>query len=488
MASVVPRQSASIVWFRQDLRLSDNPALAAAVRRGGPVVPLFIWSPDEDGAWRPGGASAWWLYESLKSLDSSLRQIGSRLIIRVGESLSILHGLIRATKAECVFWNRRFDPAGAARDRRIESELRADAVKVAHFNASLLHEPDSVFNQQRRPYQVFTAYWRACARLPEPDAPIEAPRHLPAPATWPRSDAIDDPGLRRGADWARGLRAAWTAGEDAARRRLGEFLQSAFVEYPTARNLPGLSGTSRLSPHLHFGEISPCQVWTAVRERQQQQASANGATSRAAEAYLRELGWREFAHYLLFHFPRTTDRPLRRRFADFPWRSDPQALRAWQRGRTGYPVIDAGMRQLWTTGWMHNRVRMIVGSFLVKHLLIDWREGAAWFWDTLVDADLANNTLGWQWAAGCGADAAPYFRIFNPVLQGRKFDPDGAYVRSWVPELARLDPRWIHAPWEAPPGVLRAAGVELGRQYPLPVVDHAVARQRALAALERTRR
>jgi deoxyribodipyrimidine photo-lyase len=281
------------------------------------------------------------------------------------------------------------------------------------------------------------------------------------------------------------LRGAWQPGERGAAKQLRAFLAAALVEYPTGRDRPDRTGTSRLSPHLHFGEISPRQVWHAVVAWQARQSGPGVAT--AAEAFQRELGWREFSHQLLFHFPHTTNQPLKAQFVDFPWDHNPPTLKAWQRGLTGYPIVDAGMRELWSTGWMHNRVRMIVGSFLVKHLLIDWRQGAVWFWDTLVDADLANNTLGWQWVAGCGADAAPYFRIFNPVLQGRKFDPDGAYVRRWVPELGLLPKQHIHAPWEASPAELATSGVRLGQNYPQPIVDHAFARRRALDALAGTR-
>lgn len=475
----------SIVWFRYDLRVADNPALTAAVGRGGPVVPVIIWSPNEEGAWPPGCASRWWLHQSLVELANALERLGSRLIVKRGPSLSTLCDLIDETGADEVYWNRHHELEAVERDRRIESALRAEGVSIETFNGSQLFEPEKVKNQQGRPFQVFTAYWRACLKLPEPAAPIAAPTRIPSPPVWPVSLALDALCLEPRIDWAGGFRAAWQPGERGAAKQLRGFLAAALADYPTGRDRPDRTGTSRLSPHLHFGEISPRQVWHAVVARHARQSGPAVATS--AEAYRRELGWREFAHQLLFHFPHTTSEPLKTQFADFPWHHNPPALQAWQRGLTGYPIVDAGMHELWSTGWMHNRVRMIVASFLVKHLLIDWREGAAWFWDTLVDADLANNTLGWQWVAGCGADAAPYFRIFNPVLQGRKFDPDGAYVRRWVPELAKLPARWIHAAWEASPDVLTAAGVKLGENYPQPIVDHAFARQRALGALDRIR-
>ncbi len=475
----------TIIWFRRDLRLTDNPALAAAVEHGGPIVPVFIWSPEEEGSWAPGSASRWWLHQSLAQLAESLARLGSKLIVRIGPSLPTLRTLVRATRADAVFWNHRYEPESVAQDHHVEEDLCKNGLCVKTFNATLLFEPSEILNQQRRPFQVFSAYWRAVSKLAEPQSPVAAPRQLSAPRKWPASIPLDELGLQPSVDWVRGIRAAWKPGERSAHQQLRRFLKTAFIDYPTGRDRPDQIGTSRLSPHLHFGELSPRQVWCAVRARQGR-SRASGAAA-AAEAILRELGWREFANQLLYHFPDTTVKPLKARFAKFPWTRAPQKLRAWQRGYTGYPIVDAGMRELWTTGWMHNRIRMIVASFLVKHLLIDWREGAAWFWDTLVDADLANNTLGWQWVAGCGADAAPYFRIFNPVLQGRKFDPNGAYVSKWIPELAKLPAKWIHAPWEAPASVLQLAEIELGTEYPPPIVDHAAARRSALAALAEIR-
>lgn len=471
----------SIVWFRNDLRVADNPALAAAVGRGGPVLPVFIWAPDEEGAWPAGCASRWWLHQSLAELAGALERMGSRLIVRRGPSLSALRDLISETSANEVCWNRRREPETVGRDGRIESALRADGVRIETFNGSQLFEPEAVKNQHGFPFQVFTAYWRTCLRLHEPAAPIPAPRRIPAPTRWPTSLPVGSLGLEPRVDWATGLRATWHPGERGATQRLRDFLKKTLDDYAGDRDRPDHDGTSRLSPHLHFGEISPRQIWHAVRERQRVDQTPDASSS--ADAYLRELGWREFAYYLLYHFPHMTSEPLRTPFSKFPWDDNRTALRAWQRGQTGYPIVDAGMRELWCTGWMHNRVRMIAASFLVKHLLIDWRHGAAWFWDTLVDADLANNSLGWQWVAGCGADAAPYFRIFNPVLQGRKFDLHGHYVRQWIPELAKLSNQHIHAPWEASPAELATAGVRLGQNYPQPIVNHAFARQRALDAL-----
>lgn len=473
--------NSSVVWFRQDLRLEDNPALLAAVGRGGAVVPVFIWAPEEQSPWEPGGAGRWWLHQSLMSLNAELQKLGSRLVIRRGPSLRTLRALVREVGAQAVFWNRRYEPSVVRRDANIATELRADGVAVESFNAALLFEPGEVLNKQGKPFQVFTPFWKACLASPGPPVPRQAPNRLRAPTKWPKTLPVSDLDLEPRVDWASGMRAAWAPGSRGAIDRLQRFLNEVLSGYAESRDRPDLTGTSRLSPHLHCGEIGPRQIWHTVRERVR--GARRAGVARGAEAYLRQLGWREFAHHLLVHFPHTTDHPLRSEFVAFPWRKDKRVLGNWQRGQTGYPVVDAAMRELWTTGWMHNRMRMIVASFLVKDLLLPWHEGAKWFWDTLVDADLANNTLGWQWVAGCGADAAPYFRIFNPVGQGERFDPHGTYVRQWVPELARLSDKWIHKPWEAPRDVLREAAVHLGRTYPKPIVDHEVARQRALRAL-----
>jgi deoxyribodipyrimidine photo-lyase len=467
----------TLFWFRQDLRLSDNPALQAALNRGRPVIPVFIWSPEEEAPWTPGAASRWWLHQSLTQLDATLRECGSRLIIRRGRALETLREMSKQAAATAVYWNRRYEPAVIERDRHIKAELLRQGATAESFNGSLLFEPWTLRSRRGQPYQIFSAFWRACLAQQEPSAPEPAPGDMRPPRYWPRSDALAELGLEPTIDWTAGIRASWNPGEKGAIGELKRFLNEELPEYPGARNYPDRAGTSRLSPHLHFGEISPRQVWSAVR------STPHGQTE-AGECFLRELGWREFAYYLLCRFPHTPEQPLRKSFAAFSWAANAKNLRAWQRGRTGYPIVDAGMRQLWNTGWMHNRVRMIVASFLVKDLLIPWQEGARWFWDTLVDADLANNTLGWQWTAGCGADAAPYFRIFNPVSQGQEFDPHGEYVRRWVPELGKLPSAWIHKPWQAPVDILADAGVKLGTTYPRPIVDHDMARVRALEALE----
>ncbi len=465
-----------LVWFRLDLRLADNPALAAADRSGRPVVPVFIWAPEEETPWPPGAASRWWLHHSLAALDTELRAMGSRLVIRRGPAADALHALRRETAADAVFWNRRYEPAVRARDDAVAAALRADGVRTETFNSALLFEPEKMRTQSGAPYRVFTPFWKACLAAPEPEEPLPAPRALPAPIAWPVSEPLESLDLLPRIAWDGGLRETWTPGERGAQTAMEHFLENALASYSDGRDRPDQAHTSRLSPYLHFGEIGPRQIWQAARETEN--VRAERGLMRGAESYLREVGWREFAYHLLYHFPHTTERPLDARFERFPWKVDPAGLRAWKKGRTGYPIVDAGMRELWRTGWMHNRARMIAASFLVKDLLIPWLEGARWFWDTLVDADLANNTLGWQWTAGCGADAAPYFRIFNPVLQGQKFDPEGAYVRRWIPELAGAAPAFIHEPWRLP---RPPAG------YPPPILDHGEARDRALAALSEIR-
>lgn len=430
--------------------------------------------------------------------------MGSRLVLRRGPSLQALQTLVRETGASALFWNRRYEPAVIKRDSEIDSALRAAGVETACFDSALLHRPADLSNSSGKPFQVFGAFWRACLSQPPPREPLPRPRSLPA-FEAPSSLTLDSlerrfvsgltvchdlaapqagskPALLAHADAGHPL---WHPGEAGAHSRLRQFLAGALPQYATGRDFPALNGTSRLSPHLHFGEITPHQIWHAVG-REAQQRGIPEKTWRGSK-FLAELGWREFTHHLLWHFPSTPEHPLRPEFNRFPWRNDPARLKAWQEGATGYPIVDAGMRELRATGWMHNRVRMIAASFLIKDLLIAWQTGARWFWDSLVDADLAQNTLGWQWTAGCGADAAPFFRIFNPVLQGRKFDSGGAYVRQWVPELAKLPDKWLHEPWTAPDNILSAAGVKLGRTYPEPVISHTIARDVALDAFQRIR-
>ena len=468
----------AIVWFRRDLRLADNPALEHALAHAGRILPVYIHDPHAQGDWPDGAASRWWLHQSLQALDDDLRRLGSRLILREGPAQEALQALLRETGAGLVCWNRLYEPAAIARDKAIKARLR-EHVEVASFNAALFGEPWETVKGDGTPYRVFTPFWKTMNRegLPERRVPGPAPDRLPAVDTALTSRELADFGLLPAIDWTAGLEAAWQPGEAGAWSALEAFLDEV-AAYDAARDRPALPGTSRLSPHLHFGEIGPVQIAHAL-------AQHHGLERQGVASYLRELGWREFAHHLLYHFPRTPTEPLDARFARFPWASDyDAALAAWQRGRTGIPIVDAGMRELWQTGWMHNRVRMLVASLLTKNLLIPWQEGTRWFWDTLVDADLASNTLGWQWTAGCGADAAPYFRIFNPVTQGERFDPKGGYVRRFVPELARLPDKYIHAPWLAPANVLAAAGIRLGDNYPEPLVDLKATRARALERFE----
>ncbi|MFM8517671.1 MAG: cryptochrome/photolyase family protein [Nevskiaceae bacterium] len=439
--------TATLLWLRQDLRLTDQPALQAALARGDPVIPVFIWSPEEEGEWQPGAASRWWLHQSLAALGAELEKRGSRLVLRrATRSLDALRELLAETGATAVYWGRRYEPPVIARDANIKDSLRAQGIEVRSFNTSLLIEPWDVQNLSGKPFQVFTPYWRKACTAIDPPKPAAAPARIAAPARWPQSVALEVLGLMPNIAWYGGMSQAWRPGERGAATLLESFLGGPVKDYAEQRNMPAVPGTSRLSPHLHFGEISPRQIWHAAPEWRSTQ-------------FITEIGWREFAHHLLYHFPRTTNAPLRADFERFPWREDAGDLLAWQHGRTGVPLVDAGMRELWETGWMHNRVRMVVASFLVKNLRMHWLHGARWFWDTLVDADLASNTLGWQWAAGCGADAAPYFRVFNPASQADKFDPQGEYQRRWLGSAPR----------------------------PAPIVDLKASREAALAAFKTLR-
>ena len=485
--SVTDEQPA-IVWFRDDLRLHDHPALAAAAATGKPLYCIYVLDEESPGPRALGGASRWWLHHSLEALAASLQAIGGRLDILRGPAAAIVPQLTAASAASSIFWTRRYGAAEIEIDRAIKAALTAQGATVESHNGQLLHEPWTVKTKSGGSFQTFTPFWRAACAL-QRDAlrktvdTLAAPKRLQL-AAWradfPPRHAVSDLSLLPVApDWAGGLRDTWQPGEAGAQARLRAFLDDGLSGYATGRDRLD-QDTSRLSPHLRFGEVSPRQVLaTALHAR-----DAERAPAKDVEKFITELGWREFCYHLLFHFPDLASRNFQPRFDDFPWSEpDPSELSAWRKGSTGYPIVDAGMRQLWQTGTMHNRVRMVCASFLAKDLLVDWRVGERWFWDTLCDADAANNPANWQWVAGCGADAAPYFRIFNPVLQGEKFDPSGDYVRRFVPELARLPDKWIHKPWQAPQAVLQAAGLSLPAGYPLPIVDHAKARARALAAL-----
>jgi len=470
----------TIVWFRRDLRLADHAPLAAALARGGPIVPVYVH--DDDDPWAPGAASRVWLHHSLAALAQNLAARGNPLVLRRGPTAAVLDELVRETGADAIAFNRRHEPQARAREAALAARLGA-RIDLLASDDGLLVAPARLATGDGQPYRVFTPFWKRLRAAYASRPPQRAPRRLPPPLRAVVGQPLAALELLPRIRWDVALVEPWTIGEAGAQRRLEGFVAEDVEEYAALRDLPGADGVSRLSPHLHFGEISPRQAWHAVEAH----AAAGGrlGVSDRALNWLRQLAWREFAQHLLHHYPATPDAPLREEFAHFPWRDDAAALACWQRGATGYPIVDAGMRELWQTGWMHNRVRMIVASFLTKDLGLHWRAGARWFWDTLVDADLGNNTLGWQWTAGCGADAAPYFRVFNPVLQSAKFDPQGEYLRRWLPELARLPTTALHAPWQAPPLVLAEAGVRLGVDYPAPIVDHAKARTEALARLKR---
>jgi len=473
--------STTIVWFRQDLRLLDNPSLRAAEALGLPVIPIYLWAPKEEGSWPMGGASRWWLHHSLSALSESLKGIGLSLIIRAGNSVQELTAIIKASKAKHLVFSRRYEPEGMLQERAVESQMTTLGIDCQSFNSSLLFDPREVMSGKGTPFKVFTPFWKACLKSRLIELPTIAKPLLKPALRSPSSLKIEQLDLLPRIHWADGIGKAWVPGETGAQTSLQVFAKSVLDEYSETRNLPSLEGTSRLSPHLHFGEISPRQIWEVTAENPMT-LSAQSRTGMAT--YPKEIGWREFAYHLMFHFPFTTNKPLRTEFSKFPWKTRKSALLAWERGSTGFPIVDAGMRQLWEMGWMHNRVRMIVASFLVKHLLISWQQGAKWFWDTLVDADLASNTLGWQWVAGCGADAAPYFRIFNPVLQGEKFDPDGRYVRRWIPELTKMPKRWVHRPWEASPADQKSCGLSRKSPYVSPIVDLREGRDAALQAYQ----
>lgn len=465
-----------IVWFRQNLRLHDNPVLHAAAAQKAPLLLIYI-DDTTPHAWQIGAASRWWLHHSLQAFAAELAEkYQATLSCFQGEPLAILQKLITSSQVTRIYWDRCYEPHAIARDTQIKKVFTQTGIEAKSFNCALLKEPWETLNKTQQPFKVFTPFWRNLQKL-------EMRAILPKPAPF---QSLTQQGLTIDAciplpatPWYATMAKVWCPGEKGAKNNLARFLKQRIKDYKTQRNRPDIEQTSRLSPHLHFGEVSPIQIWHAT------QNAKNYQTDR--DCFLSELAWREFSYHLLYHFPELPSVPFKPSFGQFPWKKSKRLLKAWQQGQTGYPIVDAGMRELWHTGWMHNRVRMVVASFLIKHLLQPWQDGEAWFWDTLVDADLASNAASWQWVAGCGADAAPYFRIFNPVLQGEKFDPNGDYVRKWVQELANLPNEHLHAPWEAPLEALNKAGVRLGKTYPQPLVVHAKAREQALAAYQQIR-
>ena len=460
----------SILWFRKDLRLDDHPALHQALRAGARVVPVFIWDPEYEHPWAPGSASRCWLNHSLHSLDRDLKQMGSRLIFRRGKTIPILDELIGSARAGSVYWHRRFEPAVADRDASTVQHLNSKGIRTVVLNGSLLREPESIHKEDGEPYRVFTAYWKAHLRMDSLRMAIPPPRQRlnPVDPSIP-SDPIEISGPDDTPSVPSPREMGFTPGESGAKEAIQRFSRDWVEDYDTSRDRPYLAGTSRLSAHLAWGEISPIRIWHSLA--QNQRGKPTSISNEGTHTFLKEIGWREFAYHLLVHFPKTPEEPLRGEFRHFPWRIKPESLEKWKSGRTGFPMVDAGMRELLHSGWMHNRVRMLTASFLVKNLGISWQDGARWFWDRLFDADLANNTLGWQWTSGCGADAAPFFRIFNPVIQGQKFDPAGVYVRRWIPELIHANTRFVHTPWMDP------SMVDL---YPDRMLSLIESRQRAL--------
>ncbi len=470
--------SPALVWFRQDLRIQDNPALYNAAKSKAPLLLLYILD-ETDEAWQPGAASRWWLHYSLQKLSEELEnKYNAKLILQKGVALDILHGLIKKHKVQNIYWNRCYEPMYIKRDTLIKKSLSDQGLEVHSYNGALLKEPWEIMNKSGAPFKVFTPFCKTLKQQMMREI-------LPAPRSFEslmdKSLKLDSLALLPHIPWDKGIKASWQPGEKAAKDKLKSFLSKTVQGYKTMRDYPNIPATSRLSPHLHFGELSPIQIWHAAQTVQQQKANIYADV----DHFLSELVWREFSTYLLYHYPHLPETAYLPAFNAFPWLYNKKHLKSWQKGLTGYPIVDAGMRELWHIGWMHNRVRMIVASFLIKHLMQPWQDGEAWFWDTLVDADLANNAASWQWVAGSGADAAPYFRIFNPVLQGQKFDKEGDYIKEWVPELKDLPAKYIHCPWQAPQAVLDKAGVVLGKTYPKPIVEHDFARKRALEAYKK---
>ncbi len=468
-----------IYWFRQDLRLSDLPGLAAAAATGCPVLPVYVLDTKNPANWQPGAASRWWLHHSLAALSGQLNALGGQLHLFSGDPACILPALARRVGASDIFCSKQYKPWAWRLESQLSSLLRKDDIELKPFQGTLLWNPTSISNKSGQPYRVFTPFWRTCREAGHPEVPAGSIAKVRWHKTGIQSETLTSWNLQPvKPDWAAHWGQIWQPGEEGAIKRLQRFMAESLPGYGNGRDFPAMQSTSRLSAHLHFGEIAPTRVYHTLLQNKAMDLSTDSDTDK----FLSELGWREFSYHLLYHFPHITEREFKPGFAKFPWSGSAEQYSVWKAGETGYPIVDAGMRELYATGTMHNRVRMIVASFLCKHLLIDWRAGQRWFWDTLVDADLASNSCSWQWVAGSGADAAPYYRIFNPVTQSRKFDADGAYIRRWVPELTPLPNRYIHEPWTAPQKVLETFGLSLGLDYPRPIVDHRSAREGALAA------
>ena len=464
------------MWFRQDLRLNDNPAIIEANNSGLKILPVYILDDINSSNWKIGSASRWWLNESLKKLNDSLNH---NLCFMSGDSIKCLNNLISTYNVKSVYFNKCYEPWRIQSDEKIINFLSNKGINTFQLNGSLLFEPESTVKEDGTPYKVFTPFYRkGCLQnSPEPRIPLEKPKNIKFLKHVELQ--LEELELLPKKNWYKNFKDDWSPGENGAREKLNQFLQLGIHNYKDGRNFPSKKNVSRLSPHLHHGEISPNTVWYEVKEKAETMDSY-----RDGDHYLSELGWREFSYNLLYFFPYLPKENLQKKFDNFPWEENNESLIKWQKGETGYPIVDAGMRELWKTGYLHNRVRMIVGSFLVKNLLLHWHHGQEWFWETLVDADLANNSASWQWVSGSGADAAPYFRIFNPVTQGEKFDPNGEYIKHYIPELKNLNGKFLYAPWEAPESVLEAAGIELGKNYPNPIVDLKLSREKALAAFE----
>lgn len=473
-----------LLWFRHDLRLADNPALSEAAKHcannKGILLPVFIYDTSVDSSVTLGGASKWWLHHSLTALNDSL---DGKLQVFRGDASELLLKLIEEFECEHVYWNRVYEPQQIDRDKALKSQLKDNNVSCKTCNGSLLWEPWTIKNKSGEPYKVYTPYYRkGCLNAEDPRYPLQKPADVSISNQKSQASInIDELSLLPKIKWDKTFYDKWKPGEDAAKQALNTFIKNNIKSYKEKRDIPSDRGTSRLSPHLRWGEISPNQIWYAVKD------AFSDTSEKNIDTYLSEIAWREFSYYLLFHFPNLQTDNFAEKFNGFPWRTSTEHLNAWQQGRTGIPIVDAGMRELWQTGYMHNRVRMVVGSFLVKNLLLDWRQGERWFWDCLCDADMASNSASWQWVAGCGADAAPYFRIFNPVLQGEKFDKQGEYVKTYCPELSELPNKYIHKPWEAPDDLCESISFKLGEHYPKPIVDLKASRKRALEAFESTK-